>query len=101
MNVFNKVLTGARTLLFGSETFYGVGEGGFERLEADGEQCDPEGEGPGDRERWPADMNAVREFLQPAVHGPPGEGDGDDEGDGDEQEEVPGEYEQQVLGRGA
>jgi hypothetical protein len=87
--------------LFGSEALDGVGQGGFEGLEADGDQCDSEGENPGNREGQPADMDAVGEFLQPAVHGPPGQGDGGHEGDGDEQEEVAGQDEQQVPGRGA
>ena len=65
---------------FGPQAFDGVGQGGFYRLEADGEQGDQEHAGAGYGEDPPCQAGAIAVVLQPLMHAQPGHWYGDKEG---------------------
>jgi hypothetical protein len=87
--------------LLGSEAFDRISNGGADGLDADGQQGYGEGGEAGDEEDPPADIGAVREGLEPIVHGPPRDGEGDEGGDCDEAGEVPVEQADDAADVGA
>ena len=70
--------------LFGTKALDGVGKGGTDRLDADGQERKGEGGEARDREDPPADAGSVGEALEPGIHEPPGEREGDEGGETDE-----------------
>src|SRR5580658_2936191 len=74
--------------LFRSKAFNGVSDGGADRLDADRDYCDGEGGDTGDEEDPPADAGAIGKGLEPFVHSPPRDREGDDRGDPDQNCEV-------------
>jgi hypothetical protein len=82
-----------------SETRGGIGEGGFDGLEADGEQGEEEHGGGGGDEEQRAEGDAIGEAPEPVVHGPPGQGKSQEDRQKDEAEEVAGEEEHDAAGR--
>src|SRR5258708_23062848 len=57
-------------------------------MEMTGQQGDANGQDCRQGKEQPMDRNAIGEVLQPPVHGPPGEGGGDDDGNEDQPDKI-------------
>jgi len=73
---------------FAAEGFYGVSEGRADGLNTDRQQGNGEGDGAGHEEDPPADLRTIGKRLEPFVHGPPRDGEGDERSDPDKDREV-------------
>ena len=69
-DVFDRRGAGSRAddYLFGSEDFGRIGEGEFQRLKADGEHGDRQGDPSGQKKYHSPDGDTISEVLQPAGH---------------------------------
>jgi hypothetical protein len=73
---------------FAAEGIYGISEGRADGLNTDRQQGNGEGAGAGHEEDPPADLRTIGKRLQPFVHGPPSDGEGDKCSDPDKDREV-------------
>jgi hypothetical protein len=73
---------------FAAKGFYGVSEGRADGLNTDRQQGNGEGNGTGHEEYPPADLRSIGKRLEPFVHGPPRDGEGDERSDPDKHGEV-------------
>lgn len=73
---------------FAAEGFYGVSEGRADGLNTDRQQGNGEGDGAGHEEDPQADLRTIGKRLEPFVHGPPRDGEGDKRSDPDKDREV-------------
>ena len=80
-----------RFSLFCSQAIDQIGHRRFDRMESHGDKGDQHCGDGGQGEDPPGDRGPVGEVLQPAVHGEPREGRGDEQGDADEFQEFYGE----------
>ena len=76
---------------FAAEGFYGVSEGRADGLNTDRQQGNGEGDGAGHEEDPAADLRTIGKRLEPFVHGPPRDGEGNERSDPDKHREVPAE----------
>ena len=86
---------------FAAEGFYGVSEGRADGLNTDRQQGNGEGDGAGHEEDPPADLRTIGKRLEPFVHGPPRDGEGDERSDPDKHREVPAEEADDTTDAGA
>ena len=86
---------------FAAEGFYGVSEGRADGLNTDRQQGNGEGDGAGHEEDPPADLRTIGKRLEPFVHGPPRDGEGDERSDPDKDREVLAEQTDDTTDAGA
>ena len=76
---------------FAAEGFYWVSKSRADSLNTDRQQGNGEGDGAGHEEDPPADLRSISKRLEPFVHGPPRDGEGNERSDPDKHREVPAE----------